>query len=86
MCAHIQLLLNYYYFRAGKNVIQKKHVSYNLLQESVGHWSQGLKTSMQDPKMQVAGVMLTDLKHGWVFDCMIFSPSLAVKYHCFDFF
>lgn len=26
---------------------------YNLLQESVGHWSQGLKSSMQDPKMQV---------------------------------
>lgn len=25
-----------------------------MLQESVGHWSQGLKASMQDPKMQVA--------------------------------
>lgn len=30
-----------------------KHITLNLLQESVGHWSQGLKASMQDPKMQV---------------------------------
>ena len=32
----------------------KKHVTLNLLQENFGHWSQGLKASMQDPKMQVA--------------------------------
>ncbi|XP_049899993.1 aprataxin isoform X1 [Epinephelus moara] len=31
----------------------KIHVALNLLQESFGHWSQGLKVSMQDPKMQV---------------------------------
>lgn len=48
-----------------------------MLQESVGHWSQGLKASMQDPKMQVAivkkkkkgstvGLMLNDLDH----ECM----------------
>uniref|UniRef100_A0A8D0D246 Aprataxin n=1 Tax=Sander lucioperca TaxID=283035 RepID=A0A8D0D246_SANLU len=34
-------------------ILQKKHITLNLLQEGFGHWSQGLKTSMQDPKMQV---------------------------------
>lgn len=34
-------------------IFSKKHVTLNLLQEGFGHWSQGLKASMQDPKVQV---------------------------------
>lgn len=40
---------------AGMSMLyKKKHIVLHLLQESFGHWSQGLKASMQDPKMQVA--------------------------------
>lgn len=36
------------------NIIQRKKLIEILLQETAVHWSQGLKASMQDPKMQVA--------------------------------
>lgn len=44
------------FYSAGMSIIlsDKKHVTLNLLQDNFGYWSQGLKASMQDPKMQVA--------------------------------
>lgn len=68
------------FFRACMSIIllYKKHVTLNLLQDNFGHWSQGLKASMQDPKMQVA----VDKKKRQLVWCLIWIMDLT---HCLLF-